>query len=290
MKRRIGEHVSDTLIVAVVAVAVLICILPIMHVVAVSFSSRSAVLTGRVSLWPIDSTLDTYRVVVRDPSMIRALFFTMFLTATYTALAMVVSVSGSYALTKKRLKGRNVILWIFVFTLYFNGGLIPTYLLVKQLGMLNRFWALLVPNSLNIFYLIILKTFLGNIPESFEESARIDGANELQVLARIILPLSLPVLATISLFYAVYRWNALQDALFYITDSKLYPLQLKLYQIIQNNESLDIQAAENASGAKQLPESVKAASIVFATVPIVIVYPFLQRYFIQGATLGGVKG
>ena len=290
MRRSIRTRAADGVIVAVVFIAVLVCILPIMHVVAVSFSSRDAVLAGRVSLWPIQPTIDTYRAVIRDASMIRALVLTIFLTVGYTAIAMVISVAGAYALTKKRLKGRNTVLFVLIFTLYFNGGLIPTYLLIKGLGMINTLWALLIPGSLSIFNLLILKTFFATIPESLEESARIEGANEIQILVKIILPLSGPALATISLFYAVGRWNGLQDALFYITNPRLYPLQLKLYQIVQNSRSLDIQAAETTGGGNQLSESIKAASIVFATVPIVLVYPFLQRYFIKGVMLGSIKG
>jgi len=290
MKRSAGTRVADGIIVMIVGLAVLMCILPILHVVAVSFSSRSAVLAGIVSLWPVEATVETYRYVIGDVTMIRALFFTIGLTVVYTALAMVISVAGAYALTKKRLKGRNFFLLMFIFTLYFNGGIIPTYLLIKGMGLLNRFWALVIPGSLSVFNLIILKTFFGSIPVSLEESAYIEGANELQILLRIILPLSGPVLATISLFYAVGRWNGLQDALFYITNPKLYPLQLKLYQIIQNSQSLDIQQAESTGSGNQLSESVKAASIVFATAPIVLVYPFLQRYFIKGVMLGSIKG
>jgi putative aldouronate transport system permease protein len=290
MKRSLAARTTDIVIIIIVFLAVLVCLLPVTHVVAVSFSSRDAVLTGRVSMLPVEPTIDTYRAVISDASMIRSLFLTIFITVAYTAIAMVISVSGAYALTKKRLKGRNVVLFLLIFTLYFNGGLIPTYLLIKGMGMINKLWALLIPGSLSVFNLLILKTFFATIPESLEESARIEGANEIQILARIILPLSGPVLATISLFYAVGRWNGLQDALFYITNPRLYPLQLKLYQIIQNSQSLDIQAAESSGGGNQLSESIKAASIVFATVPIVMVYPFLQRYFIKGVMLGSIKG
>ena len=290
MKRALSTRIADAVIFAVVLVAVLVCILPIMHVVAVSFSSRDAVLAGRVSLLPVQPTVETYRLVIGDISMIRSLGLTIFITIAYTAIAMTISVAGAYALTKKRLKGRNVVLFVLIFTLYFNGGLIPTYLLIKGLGMMNKLWALLIPGSLSVFNLLILKTFFASIPESLEESALIEGANEIQILVKIILPLSGPVLATISLFYAVGRWNGLQDALFYITNPRLYPLQLKLYQIIQNSQSLDIQAAESSGGGNQLSESIKAASIVFATVPIVMVYPFLQRYFIKGVMLGSIKG
>jgi len=290
MRRSLPTRIADAAIFTIVLIAVLVCILPIMHVVAVSFSSRDAVLAGRVSLFPIQPTIDTYRAVIRDITMIRSLGLTVFITIAYTAIAMIISVAGAYALTKKRLKGRNVVLFILIFTLYFNGGLIPTYLLIKGLGMINKLWALLIPGSLSVFNLLILKTFFASIPESLEESALIEGANEIQILVKIILPLSGPVLATISLFYAVGRWNGLQDALFYITNPRLYPLQLKLYQIVQNSQSLDIQSAESSGGGNQLSESIKAASIVFATVPIVMVYPFLQRYFIKGVMLGSIKG
>ena len=178
---------------------------------------------------------------------------------------------------------------VIIITMYFSGGIIPDYLLIKNLHMLNKIWCLILPGAISAYNMIILKSFFQEIPESIEESAYIDGANDLIILIKVILPLSGPVLATISLFYAVGRWNYFQDALFYITKPSLYTLQLKLYNIVKLNRALDVSAVEGISGTN-MPESVKAAVIVFATLPILIVYPWLQRYFIKGVMIGGIKG
>lgn len=174
--------------------------------------------------------------------------------------------------------------------MFFSGGLIPEYLLVKSLKLTNTLWALVLPGMINAFYLIILKSFFASIPEELEESARIDGSSHFGTLVRIVLPLSMPVLATLSLFYAVGRWNGFMDALFYITNQDLYPIQLKLYQLVISNQMSDATATEGMNAMAPIPESLKAASIMFATIPILLVYPWLQRYFISGIMIGAVKG
>lgn len=180
---------------------------------------------------------------------------------------------------------------VVVITMFFSGGIIPEYILVRSLNLLDTIWALVLPGLINPFYLIILITFFNNIPESLEESAEIDGSSHFRTLIGIILPLSLPVIATLSLFYAVGRWNGFQDTLMYINSPELYPLQLKLYQLIQNNMITDLLAAEGAGAvAKLVPEGLKAASVMFATVPILLVYPWLQRYFVNGVMIGAIKG
>jgi putative aldouronate transport system permease protein len=179
---------------------------------------------------------------------------------------------------------------LIVFTMFFSGGMIPEYLLVKQLGMLDSLNSLIFPGMISAFNLIILRTFFLSIPSSLEESAYIDGSSHIGTLTRIVLPLSLPVLATLSLFYAVSRWNGFMDALFYITKADLYPIQLKLYQVVMNSMVTDLTAQEGASQVEVVPEGIKAASIMFATVPILLVYPWLQRYFVSGIMIGAVKG
>jgi putative aldouronate transport system permease protein len=280
---------GNIIIVSVIAVFTFLCVAPIINIVALSFSSNNAIFNSKVSFWPVEANVTSYKAILADPSMIYSLFYTIVLTVFSTLLSMVLSVCLAYALSKKRLKGRGFIMTFVIITMYFTGGIIPDYLLVRDLKLLNTVWALILPGAISAYNMIILKSFFQEIPESMEESAFIDGANDLTVLAKIIIPLSGPVLATISLFYAVGRWNYFQDALFYITKSSLYTLQLKLYNIIRMNNALDVSAVEGFTGTN-LPESIKAAVVVFATLPIILVYPKLQKYFIKGVMIGGIKG
>lgn len=181
-------------------------------------------------------------------------------------------------------------MYVIIITMFFSGGIIPEYLLIRDLHLLNSVWALILPGLVSPFNLIILISFFRGIPESLEESAEIDGSSHIHTLFKIILPLSMPVLATLALFYAVGRWNGFQDSLMYINDPKLYPLQLKLFQMVQNNMVSELTQMEGANRTPLTPESLKAATVVFATVPILLVYPWLQKYFVSGAMLGAVKG
>jgi len=242
-------------------------------------------------LWPVEFNLNSYKVVLGDNSMLVSLAYTVALTVIYTVLCMFMTMCAAYPLSKKRMKGRSTFLLIIVFTMYFSGGMIPEYLLIKNLGILNSMWALILPGLISTYNMIILKTFFEAIPESLEESAKLDGCTDFGILFRITLPLSKSVLATLSLFYAVGKWNAFQDALFYVTNPKLYPLQLKLYQIVFNSMSVEIRNQEGADLFNNItPESLKAACIMFATLPIIMVYPWLQKYFIKGVMIGAIKG
>lgn len=284
------SRIFDIVLNILIFIAILICLVPILHVASISLSSNTAILSGRVYIWPVNLNFDSYKVVFADKTMIRSLLFTATLTIVYTVLSMLMTILAAYPLSKKGLKGRNFFLLVIVFTMYFSGGMIPDYILIRNLNLLNNFWALVLPGLISAFNMIVLKTFFTTLPESLEESAFIDGASYLTILIRIVLPLSLPVLATLSLFYAVGRWNYFMDALLYITDSKLYPIQLKLYQIIYNNMQPEISAIEGNISSNLLPESLKAASVMFATIPIIVVYPWLQKYFISGVMIGAIKG
>ncbi|KRE69756.1 carbohydrate ABC transporter permease [Paenibacillus sp. Soil750] len=283
-------RVIDAVIMLVISVTLLLCLLPFLHIIAISLSSKHAILSDLVTFFPRELDFHAYGIVFQDARILWSMGLTIILTVTYTALSMLMSICAAYPLTKDRLRGRKVFMIIIVFTMFFSGGLIPEYLLVKQLGMLDSLSALIVPSMISAFNLIILRTFFSSIPASLEESAYLDGSSHIGTLVRIVLPLSMPALATLSLFYAVSRWNGFLDALFYITNSELYPLQLKLYQIVVNSQITDLTAQEGASQIESVPESIKAASIVFATIPILIVYPWLQRYFVSGVMIGAVKG
>jgi len=273
-----------------IAVITLSCIIPFLHVVAKSFSTDAFVIANRVFLWPMGYTLEPYRKVFMDASIVRSLYVSIFVTITFTILGMFLTCCMAYALSRPQFKGARLMTFLCIFTLYFSGGIIPDYLLMNSLGMLDTLWCLILPLSFSAYNLIIMKNALASsIPLSLEESARIDGAGHFRILAQIFLPLSKPIIATLSLFYAVGRWNAYQDALFYIKQRvDLRPLQLKLYYlIVQANESFQLEATVvNLTD----PEVLKAACVVFATLPIICVYPFIQKYFVQGVMIGAVKG
>ena len=261
---------------------VAVCVLPFLNVIALSLSSKSAILRGDVGLWPKEFTTKAYDVIVQDMSMWKSLFYTVKLTVVYTVLSMVLTVLIAFPLTMKRMKGRKFFTIFIVFTMYFSGGTIPIY---------NSMWSLILPGLLSTFNVIIMKNFFSSLPYELNEAAYIDGASDFQVLVRIYLPLSFSALATLSLFYAVGRWNSFSDALYYITSRDLQPLQLKLYNLIKGSQAIEVAVMEGSSDlASSLSESIEAATIIFATLPILAVYPFVQRYFVQGVTMGAVKG
>lgn len=290
MREQTANRVFDTFNFILLLVCTLLCLAPFLHLLAISLSSSRPIISGEVSLWPVELTFEAYTKVFSDSSMIRSLGFTVMMTGVFTVLCMLFTIAIGYPLSKRLLKGRKTLMFIVVITMFFSGGIIPEYVLVRNLQLLDSMWALILPGLINPFYLIILVTFFSNIPDSLEESAEIDGSSHFRTLLSIILPLSLPVIATLSLFYAVGRWNGFTDTLMYITSPELYPLQLKLYQLIQNNMITDLMQMEGAQMNLVVPESLKAASVMFATVPILIVYPWLQRYFVSGVMLGAVKG
>ncbi|MCA0753583.1 carbohydrate ABC transporter permease [Paenibacillus sp. N4] len=290
MKEQTANRVFDTVNFVLLFVCTVVCLAPFLHIAAISLSSVRPIISGEVTLFPVELNFEAYVKVFSDISMIKSLGFTVLLTSLFTLLCMVMTVAIGYPLAKKKLKGRKAIMIVVVITMFFSGGIIPEYILIRNLHLLDSIWALVLPGLINPFYLIILITFFNNIPESLEESAEIDGSSHFRTLLSIMLPLSMPVIATLSLFYAVGRWNGFTDTLMYITSPELYPLQLKLYQLIQNNMITDLLQNEGAQMATVVPESLKAASVIFATVPILIVYPWLQRFFVSGVMLGAVKG
>ncbi|MDF2923474.1 MAG: binding-protein-dependent transport system inner rane component [Paenibacillaceae bacterium] len=290
LKKQSSYRLSDIAIMLIVGAAILVCLLPFLHIIAISLSSKHEIMSNNVTFFPRDLDFNAYQIVFTDSRMLWSMGLTIVLTATYTLISMVMSIAAAYPLTKDRLKGKTFFMMLIVFTMFFSGGMIPDYLLVRELGMLNNLSSLIFPTMISAFNLIILRTFFTSIPASLEESAYIDGSSHFSTLIRIVLPLSLPVLATLSLFYAVHRWNGFMDALFYITKAELYPIQLKLYQVVMNSMVTDLTAQEGANQAEVIPEGLKAASIMFATAPILLVYPWLQRYFVSGVMVGAVKG
>lgn len=289
LRRSKRYDIWDVLIHITIVLASLVCLLPFLHVVAKSLSDDAYVIANKVFLWPEGFTLEAYSKIFADASILRSLYVSVVVTVLFTLLGMIITVCAAYPLSRKQLKGRTTSTFLFMFTLYFSGGIIPEYMLISNLGMLDTWSALILPQAFSAFNLLIMKTAISSsIPVSLEESARIDGAGHFRILWSIVLPLSKPILATLSLFYAVGRWNAYQDALFYIKQRvDLRPLQLKLYYlVIQASESFQLEATQVSLSN---PEVLKASCVVFATLPILFVYPFIQKYFVQGVMLGAVK-
>lgn len=279
---------GDIVIVVVSILFIAICLLPLINIAARSLSSTQALINSRVSFFPVEFNLDSYYYILHDAAFLRSLWWTVILTVICTLVSLFMTILCSYPLIFDVLKGKRFLNGVMLLTMYFSAGTIPNYLLMKQLGWIDKPIVLVVPGCLSIFNMIILRSFLYGVPDSLRESAELDGAGPIMILRKIYLPLSKPVLATLTLFYAVGRWNGFSDALMYVTDQKWHPIQLKLYNLINNVNSIDI-AIQEGFTSPQASEGLKAASVLVATIPIVIVYPFLQRYFISGATLGAVK-
>ncbi|MDR2149357.1 MAG: carbohydrate ABC transporter permease [Spirochaetaceae bacterium] len=287
-----SRKVGDVLIAFLCLIVIIICLFPMLNLFARSLSDPMAIVNRRVSFLPVEPTLDSYRYVFADPSFSRSLIWTAFLTVICTIVSLIMTILCAFPLIYDTLKGKALINTLIIFTMYFSAGTIPNYILMKSLNMLNNPWVLIIPNCLSVFNMIILRSFLYGVPDSLRESAELDGANPFRVLVQIYLPLSMPVLATLALFYAVGRWNGFSDALLYLTSATQYhPIQLKLYNIINNLSSIDIAIQEgSAAGVPSASDGMKAAAVMFATIPIILVYPWLQRYFISGVTIGAVKG
>jgi putative aldouronate transport system permease protein len=279
---------SAVFIYAVVLLSVLLCIVPLIHLVALSMSGREAVLAHKVSFWPVNIDFNAYVSVFMDKSMQTSLVFSVLLTVGYTVFAMIGSILLAYPLSKATLPGRKGLMIFILIPMYFTGGIIPEYLWIKQLNLIDKPLALVLPILISTYNTIILRNFFLSIPDSLEESAALDGCSDMGVLLRIVLPLSTAAIATLSLFYAVTRWNSFADVRFYINSTERYTLQMKLYQVVFNSTDTQVSMLEGGRNAV-LSETIKAAAIVFATVPIIVVYPFLQRYFVQGVMIGAVK-
>lgn len=290
-KTRVKNLIYDILIYLFILLVSLTCLLPFLHVFSKSISSEAYVIANKIILIPKGITFSAYKKIFADTSIIRSLYVSVVVTVLFTILGMIITICAAYPLSRKGLKGRSALTFLFMFTMYFSGGIIPEYLLIHTLGLLDSWAAMILPLAFSPYNLLIMKTSLqSSIPDSLIESAHLDGAGQIRILWSIVLPLSKPIIATLSLFYAVGRWNAYQDALFYIKQrTDLRPLQLKLYYlVVAATESF--QAAVEGSAQLTNPEVLKASCIMFATIPIICVYPFVQGYFVQGTMIGSVKG
>ena len=268
---------------------VLATLYPFVNLLAQSFSSETAIAAGRVDLLPKGFNLTTYKTVMSDPSFWENYRNTVEYTVVATLVAMVLTTCYAYVLSKRNLRGRGFLIGVAVFTMFFNGGLIPNYVLVNDLGLRNSLWAIVLPNAISVFNLLVMKAFFENLPSELEEAAAVDGLNTYGILFRIVLPLSKAVLATMVLFYAVSFWNSWFTAFLYMDHSNLFPVTVYLRNLIAGATSGSNEGASSDT-ALQIAANIQAVTIVLTVLPILTVYPFVQRYFVSGVMLGAVKG
>ena len=277
------------LVCFVVLLFTLVCFYPFLYVVAMSFSSTNAILSGKVVLFPVEFQLSAYEEILKKKQIWDSIRVTIETTLMGTALSLVLTILAAYSLSKNNLKGRKFFAGLILFTMYFGGGIVPTLLVVKGVGLYDTIGALFIPNAVSVFNFIVIRTFFRELPKDLEEAAFLDGANHMQILSKVVMPLSKPIIATIGLFYAVGYWNDYFSALLYIQDPKKYSLQLRLRSLLFTEELNTIGAGDMA-GTPVMAESLKMASIVVGTIPIILIYPWLQKYFVKGVMLGSVKG
>lgn len=282
---RVFQGINGVILTAVVVVT----LYPFVNIIARSFSGERQIRAGEVTLWPKGFDLTTYRIVFTDDVFWRGYGNTLFYTVVSTVVAMVLTTCYAYVLSKRHLKGRNVLVGIAVFTMFFSGGLIPNYVLITSLGLKNSVWAIALPNAISVFNLLVMKAFFESLPTELEEAAEIDGLSTYGTLLRIVLPLSKAVIATMVLFYSVSYWNSWFQAFLYMDRAELMPVTVYLRNLIAGATGATNAGATTEQGS-QVAANIQAVTIVLTSLPILCVYPFVQRYFVSGVMLGAVKG
>lgn len=285
-----GERIFHGVIIVIMIFFCISILIPFLNILATSFSGLGPISAGEVTIYPKDVTMDAYKFLLNNDQFFRSFFISVSLTLIGTICSLIVTTLCAYPLSKPKLKYRRKIQYYFVFTMMFGGGLIPTFMLIKALGLYDTYWVLFVPSIMSVYNMILIKNFMEGLPESLEESAKIDGATNFQIFRKIVLPLSVPVLATIGLFFAVGYWNSYFPGIMYINSSDLKPLQTFLYEMQSLVNSISTMSPEDqAKYAGLTSSSIQSAAIVATTVPILIVYPFLQKYFVKGLVVGSEK-
>jgi putative aldouronate transport system permease protein len=287
-----GDKIFDSLNYIMFALLALVCLLPFIHIFALSFSSSAAATAGYVKFWPVDLSFNSYEYAFQTPEFIHAFLVTLKRVGLGVVIDMLILVITAYPLSKQewQLPGRTFIAWIFVVTMFISGGLIPSYLVVSATGLKNSIWALIIPGAVQVFNITVLLNFFRQLPKELEESALIDGASQIRILFSIYLPLSIPALATLIIFDTVGHWNEWFNAIIYLDSQDKYPLQSYLQGIIVDPKFDLLDTSQIELMSKISSRTFKAAQILIATVPVICMYPFLQRYFVKGMTLGSLKG
>lgn len=287
-----SDRIIDVVIYALLGIFGFFTLFPLYYVFVVSITPYSEVLrNGGFIILPTSITMDAFQAIFSSRTVPQALKITIFITVAGTFLNLAVTTLLAYSLSKKYIPGRNTVLIAIVFTMLFSGGLIPLYLVVRATGLMNTVWALIIPGLVSTFNMLIMKTYFENLPAEVEEAAKVDGCGDVGTLFRIVLPLSAPIMATIGLFYGVGHWNAYFQGIMYLNDKTLYPIQVVLRNMIQTPNVSQELAISNPMLLQTLPpETIKMATVVVAIIPVLVIYPFLQRYFVKGMLLGSIKG
>ncbi|AIQ43749.1 carbohydrate ABC transporter permease [Paenibacillus sp. FSL R7-0297] len=286
-----GEKVFYGFNYLLLTLAGILCLLPLLHLASLSLSGKDAVLSGFVTLWPVEFTLSSYTMLFEGTPVVRAFGNSLLITLVGVAASMLFTIFAAYPLSRRDFYGRRTLTLAIVFTMLFTGGLIPTYLVVSSLGLVDSYAALWLPALVSTYNMMIMRSFFENIPEELVEAARIDGSGEWRLLAGIILPLSLPVLATIGLFYGVYYWNSFFNVMIYMNSPEKINLTVLIQQMVKSQAVLQELNTMNSQEVVNItPEGIKAAGIMVMVIPMLIVYPLLQRYFVKGVTIGAIKG
>jgi putative aldouronate transport system permease protein len=289
IRQSLGERIFDLANYILLTLASITVLVPIAHVLASSLSSNLALVHGKVSVWPVEFTFSNYAVVIQNTVFWRAFGISIFVVIVGTLLNMTLTILTAYPLSKTYLRGRGGVLLFIVFTMIFYPPMIPVYLVVKELGLLNSIWAMIIPVAMSQFNILICLTFFRSLPEELFEAARVDGMGETRMIAQIAIPLSKPIMFTLTLFYAVFHWNNYTTSLLYVTKASLRPLQLYLYNLVAKSEMNEMLAIVSETTTQLNPQGLQMATIVVATVPIVMIYPFIQKHFIKGALIGSIK-
>lgn len=266
------------------------CLYPFLYVLAVSLSSPGPVMRGEVYLIPKGFSLEVYRKIFSEGTLVSATIRSIIITIVYVIMAMTMTILCAYPLSVPELKGKKILNRVIIFTMYFSGGTIPSYLVVRSLGLIDNYLALVLPCCLSVYNMIVLRSFFTSIPVSLREAAIIDGAGDGTILMRVVLPMSKPAIATVSLYYCVSRWNAFMDSLLYFNDPTKAVLQLRLKQLVMNADSINSMMEGATAGNTMIAQTVRSGALMFSMVPIMLVYPFLQKYFVKGTMIGSVKG
>ena len=288
-----GDKAFIILVYVLLSAVMLIVLYPLIYIVSASFSDPQAVVSGKVMLWPVDVTLRGYKAVFRNPKILTGFMNSFIYMGVGTVVNLIMTMLCAYPLSRKEFTARNKIAALFVFTMYFSGGLMPTYMVVNKLGLINTRWAMIIPSAMSTYNMIIARTYMVNsIPDELYEAAQLDGCSPFKYLLKVVVPLCKPILAVLTLYYGIAKWNNYFDAMLYLNDASLQPLTIVLREILIQNQ-IDPTMLTDASALSKLQgmtELLKYAVIVVASVPVLAIYPFVQKYFVKGVTIGAVKG
>lgn len=286
-----SDVVFDIINVTLLIGVLIIILYPLIFVISASFSNSMAVMQGKVRLWPVGFNIEAYNTVFQNEKILTGYKNTIIYTVVGTAVNIAMTIAGAYPLSRKDFVGRNIIMMYITFTMFFGGGLIPSYIINKSLGLVNNFWVMILPGAVSVWNLIVMKSFFQNtIPVELQEAAFIDGCSNFNLLFKIVLPLSAPIIAVMVIFYGVGHWNAFFTALIYFKDAKRFPLQLVLREILIQNDMQDMTGDGTLLSQQILAESIKYSVIIVSSLPVLMLYPFLQKYFVKGVMVGAIKG